>query len=356
MNGSVNILAWLQAHVEMHEKRRATLALCVTAALTLRGLGVLALGRSLAGRTAAKHGIKRVWRFLRNPAVECEAVARALLRQMAPAAGPLVILVDWTDLHPHVQLVFALPRDGRALAFMSCTIAHDGGERSRVRAEEQALERLARIVEPGRKVILVADRGFATPHWLDAIEQRGWYYVQRFPRQVIVEVDEYIGALHELRVRRGTRARDLGWGAIGQERAHQARLVVCYGREAKEPWMLVTNLAEELPIHIVRLYQRRMWIEQMFRDWKNQKWGMGLDAVRLSEPERHDRLFLIVALAYYFLSACGAYAERRGLAKRLKANTVTSRVMTLLRIGRQYLNRYHTIPNTALHALYRLPS
>ncbi len=61
--------------------------------------------------------------------------------------------------------------------------------------------------------------------------------------------------------------------------------------------------------------------------------------MRLSEPERHDRLFLILALAYYFLSACGAHAEQRGLAQDLKANTVRTRVMTLLRIGRQFLNR-----------------
>jgi hypothetical protein len=356
MNGSVDILAWLQGNVEMHEKRRATLALCVGAAMALRGLGVLALGRSLAGRTSAKHGIKRVWRFLRNSAVELDAVSRALLRQMAPASGPLVVLADWTDLHPHTQLVFALPRDGRALAFLSYTIAHDGGEGSRVRAEEHALERLARIVEPGREVILVADRGFATPHWLNAIERRGWYYVQRFPRQVIVEVEEYTGALHELRLRRGTRAKDFGCGTIGQERPRTARLVACYGTEAKEPWLLVTNLSTALPIHIVRLYARRMWIEQMFRDWKNRQWGMGLDAVRLSQPERHDRLFLILALAYYFLSACGAYAERNGLAQDLKANTVTTRVMTLLRIGRQLLNRRRTIPNAALHALDWLPS
>lgn len=356
MNGSVNILSWLQANVKMHEKRRATLALCVLAAIGMRGVGVLALGRSLAARTSPKHSIKRVWRFLRNAAVELDAVAGALLRSMAPVGGPLVVLVDWTELHPHIQLVFALPRDGRALAFLSHTIAHDGGERSRARAEEQSLERLARIVEPGRQVILVADRGFATPHWLDAIERRGWHYVQRFPRHVIVEVEQYTGALYELPVRRGTNAKDFGCGAVGQERPRQARLVVRYARDAKEPWLLVTNLSDALPIHIVQLYQRRMWIEEMFRDWKNRQWGMGLDAVRLCEPDRHDRLFLIVALAYYFLSACGAYAEKRGLAKQLKANTVTIRVMTLLRLGRQLLNRQRNIPNAALYALAGLPS
>ena len=171
----MDILAWLERHVEMHAKRRETLALCAQAALQVRALG--ALGRSLPGRTWAKYSIKWVWRFLRNPALEVEAVSGALLRQMALAQGPLAVLVDWTDLHPHTQLVFALPRDGRALGFLSQTIAHDGGEGSRAKAEEQALERLA-------------------------------------------------------------------------------RLVACHGREANESWLLVTNLHNALPIHIVRLYQR----------------------------------------------------------------------------------------------------
>ena len=95
MNGLTDIVAWLGMHVKMHEKRRRTLARMVASAMTLRGMGVLALGRAMKTETSAKHAIKRVWRFLRNEKVECEAVQRALFEQFIPMEGPLIVLVDW---------------------------------------------------------------------------------------------------------------------------------------------------------------------------------------------------------------------------------------------------------------------
>ena len=102
--------------------------------------------------------------------------------------------------------------------------------------------------------------------------------------------------------------------------------------EAAEPWYPATNL-ESAADSTVDLYGRRMWIELTIRDLKNRKWGMGLSEVRLSAAERHDRHFLVVFLAYFFLCAFGAAAEARGLDRRLKANTVAGRVLSIATIG-----------------------
>ncbi len=73
------------------------------------------------------------------------------------------------------------------------------------------------------------------------------------------------------------------------------------------------------------LYARRMWIEATFRDLKNRNWGMGLDNVHLSEPARHDRHCIILALAYAFLCAFGATAELLDIDRHYKANTRNGR-------------------------------
>ena len=75
-----------------------------------------------------------------------------------------------------------------------------------------------------------------------------------------------------------------------------------------------------------------VWIEALFRDLKERQWGLKLKKVRLSEPQRHDRLFVVVFLAWLFLSAMGAAAERRGWSKGLKANTSKQRVLSLMNI------------------------
>ena len=71
------------------------------------------------------------------------------------------------------------------------------------------------------------------------------------------------------------------WGPI--------RLITVYDRDAKEPWYLVTNLSDQFPAQIVRLYKRRMWIEAAFRDLKNRNWGLGMDQARLTQAPRLDQ-------------------------------------------------------------------
>lgn len=331
------ILDWIETHVHpMRRSRRKTLAALVASAMQMRGVGVLALGRAMAGAVGAKHCIKRVWRFLRNDQVECEAVAAALLRRLAPCRGPIVVLVDWTDLSPFMQLVFALPRSGRSLPFLCRTIAKKAGSGSMVEAEEAALAALERICPPGRQLVLVADRGFGHTRWLESVKNRGWSYVQRLSGRLYVEKYDYFGQLKDLGVRRGSPSRDHGLVQLTLEKPLTSRVVTTFARKAKEPWYLATNL-DVIPQEVTRLYRLRMAIEETFRDWKNRNWGLGLDVVRLSEPARHDRLFVVLALAYTFLCAFGAAAEQLDLDRLLKANTSRERVLNLARMGNYFL-------------------
>ncbi|WP_255433330.1 transposase, partial [Pantoea sp. B9002] len=54
-----------------------------------------------------------------------------------------------------------------------------------------------------------------------------------------------------------------------REEANQSRL-------AREPWVLFTSDAELKPRTVMKLYSRRMQIEQNFRDEKSERYGMGL--------------------------------------------------------------------------------
>jgi len=355
------ILAWITGNVEgMRLSRAKTLAAIVSAALVMRGVGVLALGRAMSGEVAAKHCIKRVWRFLRNDRVETEAVFAALFQFLRPRSGRTIILVDWTDLYPFQQLVFSLPRDGRALPFLCITIRkgtqEEENEGAMVAAETRALELLARMCPPNLTPILIADRGFGHPRWLGDIQKRGWHFVQRLSHIHQVCVEHHMGTLKELGIRRGWRPRDWGWGTMDEQEFGPIRLVTVFDREANEAWYLVSSLELESPAEIVRLYKRRMWTEAMFRDLKNRDWGLGLDHVRLSEPERHDRHFCIVALAYVLLCAFGAAAETFDIAQQLKANTRTDRVMSLARIGNYFLQLYNYPISKAFKALRMLPT
>lgn len=356
-----NILAWIVTNVEgMRLSRSKTLAAIVSAALLMRGVGVLALGRAMSGEVSAKHCIKRVWRFLRNEQCETEALFSALFRFLRPPTGDTVILVDWTDLAPFQQLVFSLPRSGRSLPFMAVTIrkgrTDEENKGAMVAAERRALEMLERICPSEIKPILVADRGFGHRRWLGDIQKRGWHFVQRLSHIHQVCVEQHMGTLKELGIRRGRRAKDWGWGTMDEQEFGPVRLVSVFEHDSDEAWYLVTSLEFASPAQIVRLYKRRMWTEAMFRDLKNRDWGLGLDHVRLSEASRHDRHFGILALAYVLLCAFGAAAETLGIAQQLKANTRKDRVMNLARIGNYFLQLYFCSLPQAFAALRALPS
>ncbi|MEF8796359.1 MAG: transposase [Salinivenus sp.] len=75
-----------------------------------------------------------------------------------------------------------------------------------------------------------------------------------------------------------------------------------------EPWRLVTNLPPGF--RVVWFYQRRMWIEELFRDW--QEGAFHLHQTRLYNPEKLSRLVLGLSLVYVWLVAVASYVAKRG--------------------------------------------
>ncbi len=214
----------------------------------------------------------------------------------------------------------SLPRDGRALPIWWKTSLKDAGEGSQVFIENQALAELSQLVPSGREIVIAADRGFGNTRWLGEIQNRGWGYVQRLARNIEVEGSSYIGKLNEPGIKAGDGVKDWGIMNITDPHPLPTRRITTYASKAQEPWYLVTNRCD-IPPEIIRLYQRRMWIEEMFRDLKNRRWGLGLDAVELSTAQRQDRLWSVLAITYVFLCAFGAAAETEGIDEQLKANT-----------------------------------
>lgn len=356
-----NILSWLEENVEgMRRSRMKSLATITSGAMRMQGCGVLALGRAMEGPASAKHRIKRVDRFLGNESIEVDAVSEAIFHEFRRAGDDVIVLADWTDRHHFQTLVLALPRDGRAIPFYSITVEKGDGsgeqEGLMIEAEGEALSALAHICGETIRPIIIADRGFGHTRWLGEIQKRGWFFVQRLARNHYVEVERYIGTSDELGIKRGWKPRDYGKGTMGDKHWGPIRLVGVFDRDAKEPWILVTNLDHQSPGQIVQRYKRRMWIEAMFRDLKNRDWGLGMDKVKLIKTGRLDRHFLILALAFIFLMALGAAAESAGLGKELKANTVPQRVLSLARIGSYFMQTAQLAIPIAIQALLELPT
>lgn len=349
------ILSWLETNVKgMRRSRAKTLAAVVPAAMSMLGVGVLSLGRAMKTGVDCKHNIKRVDRLLGNASLENEALAEGIFEAFAPESGRILVLADWTDMVNGKLLVFSLPCNGRSLPFFAKSVAKKAGEGAMIRAENEGLEALQRICQSRHGVVVVADRGFGNKRWIAKAKQCGFHFVQRLSGIFFVDTEHYIGKLEEMNLRRGKRVRDWGEGTFGEDQCIHGRLVTAFDPDAKEPWYLVTDLPDASMRELVNIYRRRWWIETTFRDKKNRNWGLGLASVALKDHTRYERLFCIVALAFIFLSAHGAYAEQNGFDKGCKANTRKVRVLNLLRIGHIYIAQRGADFKAALQALRRL--
>ena len=99
---------------------------------------------------------------------------------------------------------------------------------------------------------------------------------------------------------------------------------------------------------VIKLYSKRWTVEPSFRDTKDLRFGLGLGAIRIADPQRRDRLLLLNAFAVVLLTLLGAAGESLGMDRHLKSNTVKTRSHSLFRQGCML---YDLTPNMPEHRL-----
>ncbi len=112
----------------------------------------------------------------------------------------------------------------------------------------------------------------------------------------------------------------------------------------KQPWCLTTNLPDASLT--LRYYRRRMWIEEMFGDFK--KHGFDLETTMLRHAPRLSRLTLAVSFLYAWLLSVGSRTIRAGL--RHLVDRKDRRDLSLFQIGLRFIDRklLHSLPFSVL--------
>ena len=91
---------------------------------------------------------------------------------------------------------------------------------------------------------------------------------------------------------------------------YQVGSVVCvHAKDMKEPWCLAASTTTDTAKQLMTTYGKRWSIESGFRDTKDLRFGMGMASIRVSTPERRDRLWLLNAFAVVLLTLLGAAGE-----------------------------------------------
>ncbi len=114
-----------------------------------------------------------------------------------------------------------------------------------------------------------------------------------------------------------------------------------YSNLAKEPWLLATSDKTLTSEQVVKLYSKRMQIEQNFRDDKSMKYGFSWRLSKSTGVNRMSILCLIASLASTALWFIGCEAERRNWHIKFQANTIKNRrVLSFLTLAKQVIKQF----------------
>jgi DDE family transposase len=288
---------------------------------------------------------ERLRRFLSNEAVEVhevyDPVAQELIRRAA-ISGKIRLVIDSSKVgFGHQLMMVALCYRRRTLPLVWTWIPHKKGH-SQTSTQIALLREVKAWLTDSVQVVLLGDSEFGRTLLLEALDRWHWQYVLRQSGHNLVWLkgEHDWRPLDSLAVRGGS----AGWyphTVLTRDSAYPTHLVILWKSTFKEPWLLATNIP--CPTLALHLYGRRMWIEEMFGDLKNN--GFDLEATHLRAPERLNRLTLAVCLLFVWFIALGVAITQLGFAYLI--DRADRRDLSFFRRGFDWLDRVLTL-NDAL--------
>jgi hypothetical protein len=341
---------------DLHAKRVRSLADATVGALHAGALGIHAIGRGLAAARGllTKHAVKQADRLVGNCGISVWALFGLWVPFVLAQRKEVRVNMDWTefDKDGHSMLVLSVQTNhGRATPLLWKTFGTKTFKGHRNDYEDELLVRLREVIPRDVAVTIVADRGFADTKLYEFLAKLGFGYVIRF-RSIIHVTDqhgttrkakEWLGPGGKLRVFRNAQ--------VTGQHVSVPTVVCVQDKEMKDAWCIVASDPKLAGRDIKAMYGKRFSIEEMFRDQKDLRFGMGLGWRTVGDTGRRDRLMLIAALAQALLTLLGAAGESLGFDRMLKTNTVKTRTISLFRQGLMWYELIPMMPEERLRAL-----
>lgn len=311
----------------------AAIALGILRSKSLQ-VGQIVTASPLAGtRDSLK---KRVQRFLKNPEVIIDdyyhPLAKRILRRLVAGGARVQLTLDRTEWATFNVLYVCVGWRGRALPLLWRML---GPGASSFAEQRELLEVVAHWLPKGADVLLLGDREFGTGVLAQWALQQSWGVCLRL-------------RAHEYVRRAGTAYFEMlpllfpghrrFWPYVTFTQHHAVaglNLAMYWAPTAAEPWFLITT--EPTCKLACTSSHTRFQIEEMFKDFKNDGRGFGLELTGLRHPERLARLLLALALLYTWLLLWGAYVIATGQQKLV--DNVRMPTLSVFQMGLRFVLR-----------------
>ena len=297
--------------------------------LLSRSVHLSRIAEKIPGQASTVSKTRRISRFLNNGAIKVRewyaSVARDILQQVVAQDLEVRLLTDGSKVgFGHQLLMVALAYRRRAIP-IAWTWVRSARGHSSARKQLALLTYSQELLPDDANVTLMGDSEFGAVAVLKQLESWKWGYVlrQKGDTRVKVATENPWWRLDSL-AERGHTPQWFPETLLTREHKHKVNLIVYW---QAEPWLLATNLPSMR--EGLRAYKCRMWIEEMFGDFK--KHGFDLESSHLRHFLRLSRLTLIIAFLYVWLVAFGSRVIKRGM--RHLVDPADRRDLSIFRIG-----------------------
>lgn len=188
-------------------------------------------------------------------------------------------------------------------------------------AVERVLAQVCSRLPAGLTVVVLADRLYDNPSFIDRVSAHGWHWIVRCKVNSSLRFEDRRGRVHILGdlIRRNVRAPGMRWktrGRIFKDAGwRQASVVVVWGQGYKETLAVITDLPPRW--EVLEGYGQRFWTEPGFRNDKKKGWQW--EDSQVKGLEHQQRLLVAMAWASLIMLCLGvqeAQRQREQLAER----------------------------------------
>lgn len=363
----------------MHKKRMLTFIILIMTAIRIKQLSLTELGRGMALRIQERSGIRRSDRFLGNKGVYQErmAIYGTVVEKVVGRNPRPWIIVDWSEIPntSHHVLRAGKVTEGRAITLYE--EVHPEKKLGHPKIEKAFLKRLKKLLLPDCKPIVITDAGFHNK-WFREVLRLGWDYVGRVRcgKKYSQDQGKTWRLYKELFTEASATPKSIGKVTLCRKNELETHLYLFKGKakgrsllnrsgkkrrdtnsldhrkSAREAWVLASSLSGRgIVKRVVKIYKKRMQIEEGFRDLKSSRYGFSFEQAASKRVERIEVLLLIGALGALIAWLTGWSAEKKKLQFQFQSNTTkTRRVLSLFYLGCQVIKRQLKIPINLLEA------
>jgi hypothetical protein len=321
----------LAQNLPWHQARIKFVAAFIVALVTVKTVNLVELACAFAGRAQQDSQYKKLQRFFRFFELPYADVA-CFVVQLLGVAGPWTLTLDrtnWKFGKAELNLlVLGIVHQGIAYPIIWWSLDKAGNSSTEERIT--VLEIFLDLFGKEQIACLVADREFVGRQWLSWLREQGINFHLRVHANYLVTNGrgQQVAASRLFRATRVNTPLVLPqprrmWGAAWYFSG-------CYLGSGEYLILVSPTLAADA----VEQYARRWEIETLFAALKTR--GFCLEATHLSDPQRLDRLFALLALAFCCCHKLGEWLHQQ---KALKLKKHGRKPKSLFRRGFDYLRR-----------------